>query len=78
MNSLFDYPNTFAWFCLVSRFSDNAVASWLPAKGLCLPSGSASATKKLAEKKEDDMDDLFGDDDGDAEAAAAAAKAAKE
>jgi hypothetical protein len=34
--------------------------------------------KKPAVKKDDDIDDLFGEDDGDAEAAAAAAKAAKE
>ena len=78
MNALSDYPNTFAWFCLVSRFSDKVVASWPPAKGISLPSGSAPAAKKPAAKKDDEMDDLFGDDDGDAEAAAAAAKAAKE
>ena len=73
MNSLSDYPNTFAWFCLVSRFSDKAIETWPQASGLCLPNESVAAAKK-----NDEMDDLFGDDDGDAEAAATAAKVAKQ
>jgi len=41
LNSLSDYPNTLAWFCLVSRFSDKVVESWPQANGLSLPNGSA-------------------------------------
>ena len=73
MNSLADYPNTFAWFCLVSRFSDKAVETWPKANGFSLPNLIVPAPKK-----DDDIDDLFGDDNGDAEAAATAVQAAKQ
>lgn len=76
------HPNTFAWFALVSKFSDKVKATWAaggaPAAG---GKGKGKGGKKDAGKKdakkedEPDMDDLFGDDDDDG-AAAAAAKAA--
>jgi elongation factor 1-beta len=79
------HPNTFAWFALVSKFSDKVKATWAaggaPAAG---GKGKGKGGKKEAPKKKDDdvdMDDLFGDDDDDgaaAKAAAAAAKAAKD
>ena len=79
------HPNTFAWFALVSKFSDKVKATWAaggaPAAG---GKGKGKGGKKEAPKKKDDdvdMDDLFGDDDDDgaaAKAASAAAKAAKD
>jgi len=79
------HPNTFAWFALVSKFSDKVKATWAaggaPAAG---GKGKGKGGKKEAPKKKDDdveMDDLFGDDDDDgaaAKAAAASAKAAKD
>ena len=70
------HPNLFAWFCLVSKFSDAIKNSWggaAPAKG-----GKGKGGKKEA-KKDDDELDLFGDDDEeDAEAAKKAAAAAKD
>ena len=76
------HPNTFAWFALVSKFSDKVKATWAAggapaAKG---KDGKGKGGKKEAPKKKDDdvdMDDLFGDDDDDGAAAAAAAAAAK-
>merc|ERR1712216_276795 len=76
------HPNTFAWFALVSKFSDKVKATWAaggaPAeKG---GEGKGKGGKKEAPKKKDDdvdMDDLFGDDDDDGAAAKAAAAAAK-
>eukprot|EP00356_Strombidium_inclinatum_P012754 CAMPEP_0170491452 /NCGR_PEP_ID=MMETSP0208-20121228/11037_1 /TAXON_ID=197538 /ORGANISM="Strombidium inclinatum, Strain S3" /LENGTH=216 /DNA_ID=CAMNT_0010767029 /DNA_START=11 /DNA_END=661 /DNA_ORIENTATION=- len=72
------HPNVFAWFCLVSKFTDAVRNSWAaaaPAKA-----GKGKKAEKKVEKKEDDDDlDLFGDDDEeDAEAAKEAAKKAKE
>ena len=78
------HPNVFAWFALVSKFSDKVKATWAaggaPAAG---GKGKGKGGKKEAPKKEAevDEDDLFGDDDDDgagAAAAAAAAKAAKD
>lgn len=76
------HPNLFAWFCLVSKFSDAVRNSWTEAaaggKG---GKGGAKGGKKDAkkEKADDDFDDLFGDDgDEDPEAAKKAAAAAKE
>ena len=46
LNALSDFPNTFAWFCLVSRFSDKVVASWPAAKGISIPGEKAPASKK--------------------------------
>lgn len=82
------HPHTFAWFCLVFKFSDAVKASW-PAAGAGGKKDGGKAKggkdkgakggKKEAKKEDDmDMDDLFGDDDGaDAEAAKKAAEAAK-
>ena len=74
------HPNTFAWFVLVSKFTDAVRNSWAgaAAKGGAAKGGKKAAPKKEAKKEEDDLDDLFGDDDDDAEAAKAAAAAAKE
>ena len=78
------HPNVFAWFALVSKFSDKVKATWAaggaPAAG---GKGKGKGGKKEAPKKEAELDedDLFGDDDDDgagAAAAAAAAKAAKD
>lgn len=78
------HPNVFAWFTLVSKFSDAVKNTWAAggadkagAKG---GKGKAKGGKKDTKKEEkDDMDDLFGsdDDDGAAAKAAAAAAAAK-
>ena len=78
------HPNVFAWFALVSKFSDKVKATWAaggaPAAG---GKGKGKGGKKEAPKKEAELDedDLFGDDDDDgagAAAAAAASKAAKD
>ena len=78
------HPHTFAWFCLVFKFSDAVKNSWPAAGGAGgkKEGGKAKGGKggKKEAKKEDemDMDDLFGDDDpADAEAAKKAAEAAK-
>ena len=71
------HPNVFAWFCLVSKFSDNVRKSWSAGAGGA-KGGKAKGGKKEA-KKDDDELDLFGDDDEEeAEAAKKAAAAAKE
>ena len=69
-----EHPHTFAWFALVSKFTDDVRASWGGAA-----KGAAKKGGKKDEKKADDDDlDLFGDDnEEDADAAAAAAAAAK-
>lgn len=83
------HPHTFAWFCLVFKFSDAVKASWPAAgaggkggkdKGGKKDAGKGKGGKKDAKKEDDmEMDDLFGDDDeADAEAAKKAAAAAKE
>lgn len=76
------FPNTFAWFVLVHRFSDSARASWTgpqaaPAKGGEKKAAAAAPAKKEetvkaevpkpAAKADDDEMDLFGDDDEDDE-----------
>ena len=70
------HPHVFAWFCLVSKFTDAVRKTWgaaAPAKG-----GKKGGEKKAAKKEEDDDLDLFGDDnEDDAAAAKAAAEAAK-
>ena len=77
------HPNAFAWFCLVSKFTDAVRATW-PAGGAAAKGGKGGKggkkEEKKAEKKDDDDEmDLFGDDDEeDAEAAKKAAAAAKE
>ena len=79
------HPYTFAWFCLVSKFSDavrNEWAAGAAAKGgakggkaAAGKKGGKGGDKKEAKKEEEDELDLFGDDDDDGAAAAAAAKA---
>jgi elongation factor 1-beta len=74
------HPNVFAWFTLVSKFSDAAKKTWAAAAaGGAAKGGKGKGGKKEAPKKEekDDMDDLFGSDDDDGAAAAAIAAAAK-
>merc|ERR1712153_247268 len=69
------HPNVFAWFTLVSKFSDAAKKTWAAAAA----GGAAKKGGKKEAKKEekDDMDDLFGSDSDDGAAAKAAAAAAK-
>ena len=70
------HPNLFAWFCLVSKFSDAIKNSW---GGAAPAKGGKGKGKAAAKKEEDDDLDLFGsEDEGDAEAAKKAAAAAKE
>ena len=74
------HPNVFAWFTLVSKFSDAAKKTWAAAAaGGAAKGGKGKGGKKDAPKKEekDDMDDLFGSDEDDGAAAKAAAAAAK-
>lgn len=66
------YPNTFAWFVLVQRFSDAARATWAGAQGAPAAKGGKTAAPakkeepaKKAAKADDDEMDLFGDDDED-------------
>jgi elongation factor 1-beta len=75
------HPNVFAWFFLVSKFSDAIMKAW-PAPGAATGGKNAAAKggkgKKEAKKEEDDDMDLFGDDnEEDAAAAKATAAAAK-
>lgn len=71
-------PNTFAWFVLVSKFTDAVRGTWAapqaaPAKGEKKAAKKEEPKKeepKKEEKKEekpaaDDEMDLFGDDDND-------------
>ena len=78
------HPFAFAWFCLVSKFSDAVRNSWPAAgaaaggKGKGGKKGGKKEEKKAAKKDDDDDLDLFGDDDeDDGEAAKKAAEAAK-
>lgn len=71
------YPNTFAWFVLVNRFSDAARNSWAAAQAAAPAKGGKAAApakkeepkkeapKAEAKKADDDEMDLFGDDDED-------------
>jgi elongation factor 1-beta len=75
------HPFAFAWFCLVSKFSDAVRNSW-PAAGAGgkaakggKKGGKKDAPKKEVKKEDDDDMDLFGSEDEDDKAAAAAAKA---
>ena len=66
------YPNTFAWFVLVNRFSDAARNSWAaaqaaaPAKGKAAAPAKKEEPKKETKKADDDEMDLFGDEDEEA------------
>ena len=70
------HPNTFAWYCLVSKFTDAAKAGWTggAAAGGKADAGAGKGKKDKGGKKgkkeeqkkkeeEVDEDDLFGDDD---------------
>ena len=78
------HPYAFAWFCLISKFSDAVRGQWA-AGGAAAKGGKAKGGKKGGKKEEvkkveapaDDMDDLFGDDDDDGADAAAAQAAVK-
>ena len=67
------HPHTFAWFCLVSKFTEAVRKTW----GAAAPAKAAKGGKKAAapKKEEDDELDLFGDDN---EEDIAAAKASVE
>merc|ERR1712127_155451 len=79
------HPNVFAWFFLVSKFSEAIMKQW-PAGGAAAggkakggKGGDKKGAKKEAKKEEDELDDLFGEEDEDeAQAARFAAVAAKE
>lgn len=74
------HPNTFAWYCLVSKFTDAAKAGWTGGAAAGKADAGAAAGgkgkkdkggkkgKKEEPKKkveeEVDEDDLFGSDDG--------------
>ena len=76
------HPNAFAWYCLVSKFSDAARGAWTggaaggkaaggddaKGKGGKKDKGGKKGKKEEPKKEEEfDEDDLFGDDDeGDA------------
>jgi elongation factor 1-beta len=65
------HPHVFAWFCLVSKFTDVVRKTWTAAAGGAAKGGKGG--KKDNKKKEEDDDlDLFGDDNEDDAAAAAA------
>ena len=77
------HPHLFAWFCLVSKFTDNIRKSWAAAaagkggKGGAAKKGGKPAKKE--EKADDDDMDLFGDDnEEDAKAAEEAKKKMKD
>ena len=80
------HPHTFAWFCLVFKFSDAVKNSWPAAGGAGgkkeggkAKGGKGGKKEEKPKKEEDDDFDLFGDDnEEDAEAAKKAAAAAKE
>ena len=71
-----EHPHTFAWFALVSKFTDDVRASWGGAAKPAAKKGGKKEEKKAEAAADDDLD-LFGDDDEDAAAAAAAAIKAK-
>ena len=61
------HPLTYAWFCLIFKFSDAVRASWAGSgKGAAAKGGKKDAGKgkvKEEKKKDDDDLDLDGDDD---------------
>ena len=71
------HPNTFAWYCLVSKFTDAAKAGWTGGAAGKADAGAAAGgkgkkdkggkkgKKEEPKKKEEevDEDDLFGSDD---------------
>ena len=71
------HPNTFAWWCLVAKFTPPVRASWTgsaaaPAKG---GKKEAAPAKAAPAKKDDDDFDPFADEGEDDKAAAEALKA---
>jgi elongation factor 1-beta len=69
------HPHTFAWFCLVSKFTDAVRKTWGAAAPAKAGKGGKKAAPKTEAKADDDDMDLFGDDN---EEDAAAAKVAAE
>lgn len=71
-----DFPHTFAWWCLASKFTPAVRASWTA--GAAKTAAKPAAAKKVEEKKPeaaaDDCDDLFGEETEEDKAAAAEAK----
>jgi len=70
------FPHTFAWWCLASKFTPSVRASWTggAAKTAAKPAAGKKAEEKKPAAKEDDMDDLFGEETEADKAAAAEAK----
>ncbi len=71
------HPHLFAWFCLVSKFTEPIRKSWTAAAAKGGKGGAAKGGKKGGKKEEkasEDEMDLFGDDNEDDVAAAQAAK----
>ena len=70
------HPNTFAWWCLVAKFTPAVRASWTGAAAAPAKGGAkkAEAPAKAA-KKDDDEFDPFADEGEDDKAAAEALKA---
>ena len=74
------HPNTFAWWCLVAKFTPAVRASWTgaaaaPAKGGAKKADAPAKTEAKAAKKDDDEFDPFADEGEDDKAAAEALKA---
>ena len=69
------HPHAFAWFCLVSKFTDAVRKTWTAAAAAG-KGGKKGGKKEVAKKEDDDEMDLFGDDNEE-DAAAAKEAAAK-
>ena len=74
------HPNTFAWWCLVAKFSPAVRATWTgaaaaPAKGGAKKADAPAKTEAKAAKKDDDEFDPFAEEGEDDKAAAEALKA---
>jgi len=72
------HPYTFGWYGFVTKFTDQARASWPKVDGAVAPAAGGKKDKKGKKEDDVDMDDLFGDDGDDGEAAKKAAEAAKQ
>ena len=74
------HPNTFAWWCLVAKFTPAVRASWTgaaaaPAKGGAKKADAPAKTEAKPAKKDDDDFDPFADEGEEDKAAAEALKA---
>lgn len=75
--SVKDFPHTFAWWCLASKFTPAVQASWTAgaAKTAAKPAAAKKDAKPEAKKAAaDDCDDLFGEETEEDKAAAAESK----